>query len=304
MFWSYLLHLSYNMWIDRPSPELVYAHHNALPYLRFDEALYNDLLKAMADGGVNMLIFDLGDAVRYDSHPEIAVENAWSVEKLKEELQKCRSMGIEPIPKLNFSATHDAWLGEYSRMLSTPAYYRVCGDLISEVIGIFDTPRYFHIGMDEETFGHQKHWAYAVVRQWDLWWHDFRFLVDQVETAGSRAWIWSDYVWNHPEVFYDNMPSSVLQSNWFYGPDLNPEDGMVKPYVELDQHGYDQAPTGSNHSNDTNFGNTVRFAREQVAPERLLGFMQTVWRITLEEMRGRHMGAIEQVTRARSWFEG
>ena len=33
MFWSYLLHLSYNMWIDRPSPELVYAHHNALPYM-------------------------------------------------------------------------------------------------------------------------------------------------------------------------------------------------------------------------------------------------------------------------------
>jgi len=303
VFWSYLLHLSYNMWIDRPSPELVYAHHNALPYMRFDEPLYDDLLKAMSDGGVDMLLFDLGDAVRYESHPEIAIENAWTVERLKEELARCRAMGLEPIPKLNFSATHDAWLGPYSRMLSTPAYYEVCRDLIAEVSAIFDTPRYFHIGMDEETCPHQTHWAYVVVRQWELWWHDFQLLVDAVEKAGPRAWIWSDYVWNHPELFYEKMPKQVLQSNWFYDETLDPEAPMVKPYIELDQHGYDQAPTGSNHSNDVNFENTVRFAKERMSPERLLGFMQTPWRITLEEMRQRHMNAIDQVTRARNWFE-
>ena len=44
------------------------------------------------------------------------------------------------------------------------------------------------------------------MRQFDLWWHDLYFYVDEVEKAGSRAWVWSDYVWHHPELFYERMP--------------------------------------------------------------------------------------------------
>ena len=65
-----------------------------------------------------------------------------------------RALGIEPLPKLNFSTCHDAWLGPYSRMVSTPAYYDVCRDLIDEVAELFGGPRFFHLGMDEETAQH------------------------------------------------------------------------------------------------------------------------------------------------------
>lgn len=75
--------------------------------------LWNELQQKMLGVGVNMVVIDLGDGVKYESHPEIAVRGAWSVKQLRQELAKLRKMGIEPIPKLNFSATHDIWLGPY-----------------------------------------------------------------------------------------------------------------------------------------------------------------------------------------------
>jgi hypothetical protein len=85
-----------------------------------------------------------------------------------------------------------------------------------------------------------------------LWWHDFYFLAEEVEKRGIR-WIWSDYVWNEPEVFFKKMPTLVLQSNWYYGTKFGPDVNNVKYYNELEKRGYDQVPTGSPHSNSSNF---------------------------------------------------
>jgi hypothetical protein len=302
MIWGYLIHLGYNMWLDREAPELRASNLAAKPYLRFDEELWNDLLPIMASAGINTLVMDLGEGVQYASRPEIAVDGSWSVDKLQGEIEKLRRMGIEPIPKLNFSTTHDTWLGPYSRMVSTPTYYEVCRDLIGEVIEIFDSPRFFHLGMDEETAEHQRHHAYAVMRQHELWWHDLMFLVREVERKGVRPWIWSDYLWHHPNEFFEKMPKSVLQSNWYYGETFDPQQDYVKAYLDLERHGYDQVPTGSNWSCDGNFGGTVEFATKYIARQRLAGFLQTVWRPTLEEYRRKHLDAIDQLARARKAF--
>lgn len=302
MLWAYLVHLGYNMWCDRESPEWIeYEEHSIYkPYLRFDESLWNDLLDEMARVGVNMVVLDLGDGVQYRSHPEIAVEGAWSTEKLRRELTRLRERGIEPIPKMNFSTAHDAWLAEYSRCVSTPRYYTVCRDLIQEVIDLFDKPRFFHLGMDEETWEHQQHYVYAVVRQHELWWEDLRFLVQEVEGQGSRAWVWSDYYWHHPELFLQNMPRPVLQSNWYYGAEMDVQDMAVRTYLDLAQHGFEQIPTGSNWSNNVNFERTVRFCSENIPRERLIGFLQAPWMPTLEECRQKHMDALAQVASARA----
>lgn len=66
-------------------------------------------------------------------------------------------------------------------MVSTSEYYSVCQDLIQEVIEIFDTPRFFHLGMDEETAQHQQTYNYAIMRQNDLWWDDLHFYVNETE---------------------------------------------------------------------------------------------------------------------------
>lgn len=274
------------------------------PYLNFDEGVWNTLLKDMAAVGMNMVIIDLGDAVLYDSHPEIAVRNAWTPEKLRAELAKMRKLGLEPIPKLNFATTHDAWLGEYARMVSTKKYYEVCRDLIHEVIDLFDTPRFFHLGMDEETAGHQRNFDYVVVRQNDLWWGDLYFYMGEVEKRNVRSWIWSDYAWHQPDVFFKKMPKSVLQSNWYYGSSFDldklaePTRSHVDLYNRLEAHGYDQVPTGSNHSNDINMEATVDYCKKIIDPTRLMGFMTAPWRETLPFCLEYQQEAIKQMGRA------
>jgi hypothetical protein len=292
IIWGNLLHLSFNMWEDWDAPGKEMRSYRS--YLRFDEKLWNDLLKKMAENRLSMVVIDLGDGVQYESHPEIAVKNAWTINKLKDELKKIRGLGIEPIPKLNFASSHDAWMGEYSRCLSTDKYYKVCADLIAEVIEIFDSPRFFHLGMDEEDAKNQKYYQYLTVRQYDLWWHDFLFLCDNVKKGGARPWIWSDYLWHYPERFFNKMPKNVIQSNWYYGTDFN-NSKAVEAYKQLDKHGYDQIPTASNHSNNKNFAMTVDYCSKHIDKNHLFGFLQTPWRPTIEEFRQHHLNAIEQV---------
>jgi len=305
MIHANLIHLGYNMWEDQvpagdndPAlPERVHdrAYHREL---RFDEDVWRRLVARMAEAGMNMVVLDLGDGVAWRSHPEIAVEGAWPAGTLRDELQRCRDVGLEPIPKLNFSATHDAWMGPYSRMLSTEPYYAVCRDLIAEAIEWFDAPRLFHLGMDEETAHHQRYYQYVVIRQGSLWWNDLNFLIDEVHRGGSQAWVWSDKLWGMDAATFErNMPKSVVQSNWYYDADFAPPEEPHRRYVEafaeLDRMGYRQVPTGSNWATEDNYAGLVRHAREHLDASRVLGYLMTSWIPTLPAYEPRHERAIE-----------
>lgn len=300
--WGALLHMGTNMWSDVPvkswgsfKPDELHLVC-AADHLRFDEAVWRTLTQRMQVAGMNLVVIDLGEALQYRSHPELSVKGSWPLDKFRAELRRLRAMGLEPIPKLNFSTTHDTWLKDYGRQVSTPIYYRVCMDMIQEVCEIFDKPRFFHLGYDEETAAHQSQYSYVVVRQGDLWWHDFLFFVKQVEGLGVRPWIWSDYYWNHPEEFLQRMPKSVLQSNWYYGSEFAPDKQIeVKAYLDLDKAGFDQVPTGSNWSNNVNFKGTVGFCKKNLAPERLKGFLMAPWFFTLKEWQEKNLEAIAQV---------
>ncbi len=336
MIWANLLHLGTNMWEDHAHVEwpgvseevyrddfecktcsdaIAWGVRAFRSYLVFDDVVWDKTLKEMARAGMNMLVIDLGDAVRYRSHPEIAVKNAWTVDRLRAELDKIRKLGLEPIPELNFATSHDTWLGEYAKMVSTSKYYQVCSDLISEVIELFDTPRFFHLGMDEETEYHQKTYEHSVIRQHDLWWHDLYFYIDETEKKGVRSWIWSDYGWRHPELFFRKMPKSVVQSNWYYEDefDLNKIDDKaafaqhlnktcVQFYKDLEYYGYDQIPTGSNWNFDSNMEGTVKFCQKNIDPARLLGFMTAPWLPTLDICLNKQIDAIRQIEHAKKKF--
>lgn len=307
-----LLNLSVNMWSDvpiEPGRRRVRGNARYVDYLYFDQSLWDELTERMAGSGFTMVVIDLGDGVRYDSHPEIAVRGAWSTQRLRDELARLRQLGLEPIPKLNFSAAHDAWLGDYGRMVSTDRYYQVCGDLIAEVAELFDQPRFLHLGMDEEDAAHQARHQQVVVRQGDLWWNDLRFLADRVEQAGSRPWVWSDPAWGSPGQYYARMPKSILQSNWYYGlwfeaaeenrPRMLRQGEQHLTYLDLDEHGYEQIATASTWQNRwDNFAMTVDFCTSRLAQERLLGFLQTSWLMTVPEHRDEHLRTIDVAARA------
>ena len=259
--------------------------------------------------GVNTLIIDVGDAIVYKSHPEIALKGSFDREMIQKEIEKLRGMGFQLVPKLNFSACHDVWLKDYSRMLSTPIYYQVCKDLIDEICEIFK-PEYFHLGMDEETASHQKNFDFAVIRQYDLWWHDFYFFVDCVEKNGARPWIWSDYIWNHKELFLERMPRSVIQSNWYYSNRFKKDDltesheNMLRAFDVLDAAGYDQVPTGSVWSCLENLELLTKYCKEHISKEHLLGMMQTSWERIDEGWMHVHKNAAMTLKAAKDAFEG
>lgn len=49
---------------------------------------------------------------------------------MKAELARLRNLGLNPIPKYNFSCGHSAWLQEYAYMVGTKKYDQVCKDII------------------------------------------------------------------------------------------------------------------------------------------------------------------------------
>ena len=305
--WGLMMQLGHDMWDDGGSASN-----------RTDRKIWNEVTKFASEKGVNMLLIDLGEGMIYPSHPELAVEGSWTPDEMKKELARLRCLGLEPIPKLNFSASHDAWLKEYSRMLSTPEYYKVCADVIRDVCEIFGRPRLFHLGWDEEKFIAQKRKALAVVRQGDLWWHDFMFTVGEVEKNGSRAWIWSDQNWKHHDDFLKRMPHSVMQSNWHYfylqhmvrnDKEINKLDwpeAWAGPlgFLELEAAKYDQIPCASNYKVPKNLEIIVKFCKEHVAHERIKGFMMAPWAGTYgEKNRAKLLEACSLVENARRIWE-
>ena len=298
MDWAYMLKLGTNMWCDVVPPK--WAHYaadelhykGAADHLRCDDALWREVTDKARAVGFNMLLMDLGEGIQYPSHPELAVKGSWSPDKLRAELARLRGMGLEPVPKLNFSTSHDTWLGEYGRMVSTTEYYRVCADLIRDVADLFGHPRLLHIGYDEESAGQQSHYSYAVVRQGELWWHDLLWFVKTVESAGMRPWMWSDACWKHWDEFARRMPRSVMQSNWYYG-DFTNSSVSADSFEKLDKAGFEQMPTGSNWDKIENFPLLVRHCREKVSAERLKGFVMAPWRHTVQHFRQSLISAVD-----------
>ena len=139
MYWGYLIHLGFNFWQeakDAPDPYGDMVLKSARSELLCDRRVWTETTDFLAERGGNLLVIDLGEGLRYESHPELAVTGSWTAEELRKELARLRAKGITPIPKMNFSTAHDEWLGEYSRMVSTPKYYEVCKDLLEEVIPV------------------------------------------------------------------------------------------------------------------------------------------------------------------------
>ena len=206
MIWALYAMLGQNMWwVDHPK-------------LAFDDEAWDMILESCQKNGINQIVLDIGEGLQYKSHPELAREGAWTHERMTKELHRCREMGIELIPKLNFSATHHMWLGEYRRMMSTSIYYKVCRELITEVAELFETPRYFHIGMDEEGDPQFfKNVDMVHFRQGELIWHDLKYLIDVVKECGSTPWIWGDMCVYNPDEFRAHIPcDDVVLQPWIY----------------------------------------------------------------------------------------
>ena len=301
-----LLHMTDNMWGDWSIPEFRKDPKNLIhgggtnPAVYFDEANYRKTVDYAVKGGCNLLMLDIGDAVIYPSHPEIAIKGSWAPERLSAEVKRLRKMGLEVVPKLNFSSTHDSWLKDYHKMLTSQKYYEVCSDLIRDICEICDHPKHFHIGMDEETYGHQYKYDFICIRRGELWWHDFNFLVGEVEKNGARPWTWCSTGRNHdPDKFAARLPKSVIAATGLYDEELEGFDfeklspktlnyKCLYTMLALDKAGIEQVPCVSNWLSPTqaksgmkenahSTAGVVKFSRERLNPSLLRGFLAAPW---------------------------
>lgn len=257
--------------------------------MRFDKKIFDELTAYLPKCGINTVVLDLADGIVYESHPEIAIEGSIERSELVEMISRLKELGLNIIPKLNFSTCHDAWLKDYSKMVSTKAYYDVCRDLINEVCDIFN-PEIIHIGMDEENYENQRLYDYVVIRQNDLWWHDLLYLVELIEKRGARACMWSDYARHRPDEFIEKCPKSVIQCPWYY---FNKFDGdlteaeriRVEPFVRLAEAGYTIIAGGSNEYFDDNVSLLDSFCKKNIPADKYTGIIQTTWASTTAAYR-------------------
>ena len=309
--WGILVHLSRNMW-----------HSNHYTALTFDEEMWEYILKESVNTGINTIVLDVGDGVQFASHPEIAIDGAWSRKRVREEVKRCKDLGIALIPKLNFSTAHDFWLGEYARMVSTTKYYQVCNDLIKESYELFGHPEYIHLGFDEEDARNVSGHEYAVFRQKELFWHDLNFMLDCVADTGARPWIWSCPLLNHPEEYKKHVGAKdAVLSPWYYNAIRedhwtpvgdNPDylayfrqdifKGLDIKFLEEDpflvkfrklalplmEEGYDYIPCASVYNRmDWNTSDLVEYFRDNAPDEQILGYMTAPWCATLPTERSK-----------------
>jgi hypothetical protein len=192
-----------------------------------------------------------------------------------------RALGIEPIPKLNFSTCHDTWMKQYRRMISTPAYYQFCADVIREVCEVFDHPRFFHLGCDEALpFDFSKESIDALC--------DYvGGIATELRAKGRRAIVWGDmFLYRHPEYepknnytcaapsaeveryFLSRLDRSIVIADWEYWAPVAP----VETASVFQKAGFDTLLCPS----DVGIENT-KAALSTVTEQSLMGFLHTTW---------------------------
>jgi len=190
----------------------------------FDVAVACELVDAMAEVGMNLLVVDCADGVKYKSHPELRRHYSVPMRDVKRLADHAHQRGIDVAPKLNFAKSgrnlHDMWMHPWSDHLrwtcSIEKYYQVAADCIAEVVTACRPKRFFHIGMDEDHFRSHGQYVDAI-----------KTLRKIVKRHRLRTVVWNDSCHHRSESLAqvhadkcraaeDLLPTDVVQVLWDY----------------------------------------------------------------------------------------
>lgn len=151
----------------------------------FDLAVACEIVDAMAEADMNLLVVDAADGVRYKSHPELERHYSVPMSHLRRLVQRARKRGIEIVPKLNFAQSgrqhHNEWFRPHNRLFDSEEYWRLAFELVDELIGVCQPERFFHVGMDEDHDRSHRQFAEAICT-----------LAAGLKERGLRAVMWKD----------------------------------------------------------------------------------------------------------------
>jgi hypothetical protein len=184
----------------------------------FDLDVGLEVIDAMADVGLNLLVIDCADGLHYASHPELARPYSVPMQDLRVLVERAQSHAIEVVPKLNFAQSglhrHNDWFRPHNDLFDSPRYWELAFELIDELIAEAKPPRFFHVGMDED------HW-----RSYTQYVAAIQTLHAGLEARGLRAVIWNDSacMWPQAEIHRDKslaaeqtISGRVVQVLWDY----------------------------------------------------------------------------------------
>lgn len=205
---GYLLHLTHY------SPRWYMRKRRERP---IDIKLALEIIDSAAKAGFNVLIIECEDGLIYKSHPELRRRYSIPRALLKKLLNYARKRKLEVVPKLNFSRSiyhkHDYWLRPHTKLPDGERYWKIAFELIDELIGLFRSERFFHIGMDEDDSRTHDEYIKAVIR--------FR---DGLKKRGLRALMWNDTAFGRTRPWHTRkslaaekrIPKDIVQVVWDY----------------------------------------------------------------------------------------
>jgi hypothetical protein len=271
--------------------------------------LKRGIAEAFAPMGVNTLIFEINYGFQFQSHPELANENAWSKAQIRELAEHCRRHGIRLIPQFMVLG-HQSWarttfplLVKYPELDETPQipltnpdiYCRswcpqhpkvteIIFPMLDELIDAFQSDA-FHIGMDEVFLiasdqctrckGKNPAELFAKAVK------DFHG-----HLAGKRnqtVLMWGDRLLDSRETGYsrweaanngtapaiDMIPKDIIICDWHYG---RRDDYPSIPLFQ--QKGFRVWPSGWN---EVEASRALIASGKRHASDRMLGHLFTVW---------------------------
>jgi hypothetical protein len=184
----------------------------------FDLEVGLEVVDAMAEAGLNLLVVDCADGLRYRSHPKLRRHYTVPMGALRELRRRAGQNGIDVAPKLNFAQSgvhcHNHWFRPYNNLFDNEEYWERAFRLVDEVIDAARSARYFHIGMDED------HW-----RGIRLYVKAVKTLRDGLKERGLQTLMWNDSAcgWPAAEVHKEKSlaaeergPKDVVHVVWDY----------------------------------------------------------------------------------------
>jgi hypothetical protein len=188
----------------------------------FDPGVAGEIVEELARQGFNALLIGVSDGVRYRSHPEFGRHYSAPMAELEALATHARSLGLEVIPKLNFSRSpincHNDWMrapGEqWHTHFEDDYYWRTAFEAIDEVIAACRPARYFHVGMDED---HERSYSQYV--------EALRVLRAGLRKRHLTMAAWSDSALGYPsgqiyreksEMAEDLLPRDSVRVLWDY----------------------------------------------------------------------------------------
>ncbi|MFW6189609.1 MAG: hypothetical protein ACOC7T_04170 [Planctomycetota bacterium] len=205
---GFMVHLTHYdpRWVERKDSEEPFSLELAL-----------ELVDAMAEARMNLLVIDCADGVKYETHPELKRRYTVPMSQLEELAGRARQAGIEVVPKLNWAQSalhrHNHWFRPHHRLFDNEEYWRRSFQLVDELVEACRPERFFHIGMDEDHDRSHAQYAQAIIT-----------LHAGLAERGLRPVMWKDWqTWPSGQVHKeksmaaeDQISRDIVQVPWNY----------------------------------------------------------------------------------------